>query len=91
MVIKRVLPEYANLEDFSRMFAEEAEVAALLTHPNIVQVFDFGNLRRAPTWRHSSKHERHGEVASVEGREAASNTSFGLHGLILRPRQVGGS
>nr|WP_256433725.1 MULTISPECIES: serine/threonine-protein kinase [unclassified Myxococcus] len=43
-VIKRVLPEYANLEAFSRMFADEAKVAALLTHPNIVQVFDFGKI-----------------------------------------------
>jgi serine/threonine-protein kinase len=43
-VIKRVLPEYANLEAFSRMFADEAKVAALLTHPNIVQVFDFGRI-----------------------------------------------
>nr|WP_326491815.1 serine/threonine-protein kinase [Myxococcus stipitatus] len=43
-VIKRVLPEYATLEPFSRMFADEAKVAALLTHPNIVQVFDFGKI-----------------------------------------------
>ncbi|MBU8898604.1 serine/threonine protein kinase [Corallococcus sp. H22C18031201] len=43
-VIKRVLPEYANLEAFSRMFVDEAKVAALLTHPNIVQVFDFGKI-----------------------------------------------
>ncbi|NNC02421.1 serine/threonine protein kinase [Corallococcus exiguus] len=43
-VIKRILPEYANLEPFARMFADEAKVAALLTHPNIVQVFDFGKI-----------------------------------------------
>ncbi|WP_043390546.1 serine/threonine-protein kinase [Archangium violaceum] len=43
-VIKRILPEYASLEAFSRMFADEAKVAALLTHPNIVQVFDFGKI-----------------------------------------------
>jgi serine/threonine protein kinase len=43
-VIKRILPEYASLESFSRMFADEAKVAALLTHPNIVQVFDFGKI-----------------------------------------------
>ncbi|MCP3139301.1 serine/threonine protein kinase [Pyxidicoccus sp. QH1ED-7-1] len=43
-VVKRVLPEYENQEAFSRMFADEAKVAALLTHPNIVQVFDFGKI-----------------------------------------------
>src|SRR3954471_5941206 len=43
-VIKRILPEYANLDVFGRMFAGEAKVAALLNHPNIVQVFDFGKI-----------------------------------------------
>jgi serine/threonine-protein kinase len=43
-VIKRILPEYASLDAFSRMFADEAKVAALLSHPNIVQVFDFGKI-----------------------------------------------
>lgn len=43
-VIKRILPEYASLDVFSKMFAGEAKVAALLSHPNIVQVFDFGKI-----------------------------------------------
>jgi serine/threonine-protein kinase len=44
-VIKKVLPEYAQLPDFQRMFSDEARVAALLSHPNIVQAFDFGEVR----------------------------------------------
>ncbi|MEK7705025.1 MAG: serine/threonine-protein kinase [Myxococcota bacterium] len=44
-VIKRILPEYARLDDFSRMLITEAKVAAMLSHPNIVQVFDFGKIR----------------------------------------------
>ncbi len=43
-VIKRILPQFANMDDFSEMFVTEAKVAALLSHPNIVQVFDFGSI-----------------------------------------------
>jgi len=40
-VIKRILPQYAQDEQFAKMFITEAKVAALLDHPNIVHVFDF--------------------------------------------------
>ena len=43
-VLKRILPQFANLPDFEEMFVTEAKVAALLQHPNIVQVFDFGRV-----------------------------------------------
>jgi eukaryotic-like serine/threonine-protein kinase len=43
-VIKKVLPEYVDRGDFSEMFVTEAKVAALLNHPNIIQIFDFGKL-----------------------------------------------
>jgi eukaryotic-like serine/threonine-protein kinase len=43
-VLKRILPDFANMDVFSRMFAHEAKVAALLNHPNIVQVFEFGKI-----------------------------------------------
>ena len=41
-VVKTILPEFAVLPDFNEMFINEAKVAALLQHPNIVQVYDFG-------------------------------------------------
>jgi serine/threonine protein kinase len=40
-VLKRILPEYSRDEQFSRMFAIEAKVASMLSHPNIVNVFEF--------------------------------------------------
>ena len=40
-VIKRILPQYSQDEQFARMFVIEAKVAAMLDHPNIVHVFDF--------------------------------------------------
>jgi serine/threonine-protein kinase len=43
-VIKTMLPELSASVDFSNMFVTEAKVAAMLSHPNIVQVYDFGKI-----------------------------------------------
>jgi len=42
IVIKRILPNLSENEDFVRMFLDEARLAALLNHPNIVQIYDIG-------------------------------------------------
>jgi serine/threonine protein kinase len=42
VVIKRILPELAEDPQFVEMFLSEARLAAQLSHPNVVQVFDFG-------------------------------------------------
>jgi serine/threonine protein kinase len=42
LVIKRILPHLAEDPQFVQMFLAEARLAALLNHPNIVQIFDFG-------------------------------------------------
>ncbi|MCA9706664.1 MAG: serine/threonine protein kinase [Myxococcales bacterium] len=42
VVLKRILPQYAESEAFIRMFLAEARLAATLHHPNIVQVYDIG-------------------------------------------------
>ncbi len=42
VAVKRILPQLVQDEEFVAMFVNEARVAATLTHPNIVQVFDFG-------------------------------------------------
>ena len=42
VAIKRILPHMVDNEDFVTMFIDEAKLAAQLTHPNIVQIFDLG-------------------------------------------------
>jgi eukaryotic-like serine/threonine-protein kinase len=42
VAIKRLLPAYADNEEFLALFRREAELGSLLNHPNIVQVLDLG-------------------------------------------------
>jgi serine/threonine-protein kinase len=43
-VIKRILPALAADQQFVQMFLDEARIAARLNHPNIVQIFDLGQV-----------------------------------------------
>jgi len=45
VAIKRILPHLAGNQDFIKMFTREARVAALLQHPNVVQIFDYGKIK----------------------------------------------
>src|SRR5258705_5865019 len=42
-VVKRIRPDQARDDHFVRMFVDEARLAALLVHPNIVQVFEIAD------------------------------------------------
>jgi eukaryotic-like serine/threonine-protein kinase len=43
-VIKRILPALAADQQFVQMFLDEARIAARLNHPNIVQIYDLGQV-----------------------------------------------
>ena len=42
LVVKLILPVYAERAEFAEMLADEAKLAATLTHPNVVQIVDLG-------------------------------------------------
>ncbi|MFN0248867.1 MAG: protein kinase domain-containing protein [Kofleriaceae bacterium] len=42
VVVKRILPQYAENQQFVSMFLNEARLSATLHHPNITQVYDIG-------------------------------------------------
>ena len=44
VVIKKILPAVADSEAFVRMFVNEARIVVSLSHGNIAQVFDFGEI-----------------------------------------------
>ena len=44
LAVKRMRPELVEAPDFVRMFTDEARITAMLEHPNIVRVFDFGRV-----------------------------------------------
>ena len=42
LVIKRILPHFANDDQFITMFLDEARTSAQLNHPNLVQIYELG-------------------------------------------------
>ncbi len=42
VAVKRILPHLADAPDFLKMFLSEARLAAMLSHPNVVHIYDFG-------------------------------------------------
>ena len=44
LVIKRILPELANNRAFTQLLVGEAKVTSLLDHPNIVQIYELGEV-----------------------------------------------
>jgi len=44
VVIKKILPHYAGNKNFVSMFINEAKITVGLSHGNIAQVFDFGEI-----------------------------------------------
>src|SRR4051812_13065493 len=44
IVIKRILPSMNQDKGFIEMLMHEARIAATLSHPNIVQIFDVGQV-----------------------------------------------
>jgi hypothetical protein len=44
VAVKRILPHLADSPDFVKMFFGEARLAAQLSHPNVVHIYEFGKV-----------------------------------------------
>ncbi|MBI3183237.1 MAG: protein kinase [Myxococcales bacterium] len=44
VVVKRILPHLSADQQFVKMFLDEARMAARVSHPNVVQIFDVGQV-----------------------------------------------
>ncbi|HEY3802727.1 MAG TPA: serine/threonine-protein kinase [Kofleriaceae bacterium] len=44
VAVKRILPHLADSSEFVKMFLAEAKLAAQLSHPNIVHIYEFGKV-----------------------------------------------
>jgi hypothetical protein len=44
MVLKKILPQYARNADFIKMFIDEAKISVLLSHGNIIPVYELGRV-----------------------------------------------
>ena len=47
IAIKQILPHLANEEEAITSFIDEAKLAALLNHQNVVQIYDFGSMENS--------------------------------------------
>ena len=83
VVIKRILPELARDQSFVEMLLHEARVAATLSHPNIVQTFDVGEVEG--TYYIAMEHVNGEDIRSVvRGMKRVGMTEFPLeHALSI--------
>ena len=44
VALKRILPSFSSHQEFISMFIEEAKITSQLTHSNIVQIYEFGEI-----------------------------------------------
>ncbi|HLL55486.1 MAG TPA: serine/threonine-protein kinase, partial [Myxococcaceae bacterium] len=77
LVVKRILPHYAEDPSFVEMFLAEARIAAELNHPNIVQIFDFG--REANTFFIAMEHIDGPNLRALEKRAKKTGLKMPFH------------
>lgn len=96
LVVKRILPHLSQDEEFTTMFRDEARLVAHLSHPNVVQVYDYGQVGgtaylamelvrgvdlRALTTRALERSWQDGRPGAVAPHHAAKLLSFVCEGL----------
>ncbi|NPC86997.1 protein kinase, partial [Pyxidicoccus fallax] len=81
LVVKRILPHLAEDREFVEMFRNEALIAARFNHPNIAQVYEFGE---ANGTYYIAMEFIHGEDLGRVMRKAASTGQWIARPLAIR-------
>ncbi len=81
LVVKRILPHLAEDREFVEMFRNEALIAARFNHPNIAQVYEFGE---ANGTYYIAMEFIHGEDLGRVMRKAASTGQWVARPLAIR-------
>ncbi len=66
VVIKRILPNLLEDRAFVQMFIDEAKLCGVMSHPNIVQIFEFGKV--GETFFIAMEHVRGRTLSAVQAR-----------------------
>ena len=80
VAIKRILPHLTDQQEFIHAFIDEAKLAALLQHPNIVQVYDFGSIQGS--YFISMEHLFGQDLHSIVARSKDRHSPLELHHVI---------
>lgn len=82
LAIKRILPHLTDQPELVNAFIDEAKLAALLQHPNIVQIYDFGCIEGA--YFLAMEHLFGRDLHSILAQSREKGMPFGLeHGLYV--------
>lgn len=76
LVIKTLLPHYVGRPEFVDMFLDEARIGAILNHPNIVQMYDFGTLDTGSCASFMAMEYVHGEDVRTIARHLLSQKTI---------------
>lgn len=84
LAIKRIRPELSQSQSFVSMFIDEAKLTVRLNHPNIVQVFDFGQVEA--DYFMAMEYVDGVDLATIakQARQLGRPLPVGISALILR-------
>ncbi|MEE4270892.1 MAG: TonB family protein [Thermoanaerobaculales bacterium] len=85
VAIKRILPHLTNNAEFVKMFVDEAKLAAQLSHPNILEIYDLGKIDESHfiAMEHIEGRDLRSILDSCRDREVAVPVPVALQVAIL--------
>ena len=89
IAIKRILPHLSGEKDLVTAFIDEAKLAALLSHQNIVQIYDFGLMENS--YFIAMEYLIGKDLRHIFSKSKEKNTALGLeHALYIASRICSG-